>query len=334
MTGWSTAALLLLGVIAGPYCLDLLSRQVVLLLDPVIAMSLGMLGVFVGLSFDLRQAGISQVLAASTIRIVTVITAVAAGALGALSYWPVGAVLPIWLPALMAGVCAAAAKAPADVAVDDALVIVAGSAIIAAVGARQDAPIVLAVALAGVSVLVAFAGWLLVGQTDLEGEQHVFVVGSLLLLGGAATYLSLSALAAGLVAGIVWNLAGNVAKPRIIRDLNYFQHPLVVLLMVAAGAGATLSTNAMVLAIVFVAAGALARPAGAWAARRLTDVRSTGERGASLISAGFVGIALALDAFRGAAAGEWAGPLLGAVAVGTIVSDSISLLVPVRREAR
>jgi hypothetical protein len=275
-----------------------------------------------------------RLVAASTVRTVTTIAAVGAGVLAALSYWPVSAGLPIWLPALMIGVCAAATNAAADVTVDDVLVIVAGSVIIAVAGARQDGPIVLPVALAGISILVAFAGWLLVGQTASEGEQHVFVVGSLLLLGGAATYLSLSAVAAGLVAGIVWNLAGNVAKPRIIRDLNYFQHPLVVLLMIAAGAGATLSIDAMVLAIVFVAIRALATRAGRWAARRLIQVTATGEGGPSLISAGFVGLALALDMFRRAGAPEWAGPLLGAVAVGSFVSDAMSLFVPVHDETR
>ena len=333
MTGWSAPALLLLGIISGPYGLNLLSASVVLLLDPAIAMALGMLGVFGGLSFDPRQTQMPQLVAASAVRTVTAIAAVGAGALAAMSYWPVGADL-MWVAALMIGVCAAATNAAADVTIDDVLVIVAGSAIIAVVGAREHGPIVLAVALAGISILVAFAGWLLIGQTASEGEQHVFVVGSLLLLGGAATYLSLSALAAGLVAGIVWNLAGDVARPRIIRDLNYFQHPLVVLLMVAAGASATLSIEAMVLATVFVAIRALARPAGAWAARHLTDVTSTGERGPSLISAGFVGIALALDAFRGPGAPQWAAAVLGAVAVGSIVSDTVSVFVPVRAETR
>jgi hypothetical protein len=52
-------------------------------------------------------------------------------------------------------------------------------------------------AVAGVAIIVAFASWLLVGQTDAEREPQVFVVGALLLVGGAAAYLSLSALFAG-----------------------------------------------------------------------------------------------------------------------------------------
>ena len=85
-------------------------------------------------------------------------------------------------------------------------------------------------AMGGIAVIVAFAGWLLVGQTDSEREQQVFVVGSLLLVGGAAAYMSLSALFAGLFAGILWNAAGDLARARIVKELDYFQHPLIVLL--------------------------------------------------------------------------------------------------------
>ena len=72
---------------------------------------------------------------------------------------------------------------------------------------RDSSPIVLGfitLGIAGVAIVVAFAGWLLVGQADSEREQQVFVIGSLLLLGGAAAYASLSAVFAGLLAGIVW----------------------------------------------------------------------------------------------------------------------------------
>ena len=44
--------MLLVGICAGPYGLNLLSPSVVLLLDPAIAMALAMLGVFVGLGID------------------------------------------------------------------------------------------------------------------------------------------------------------------------------------------------------------------------------------------------------------------------------------------
>jgi hypothetical protein len=132
-------------------------------------------------------------------------------------------------------------------------------------------------ALAGIAVVIAFAAWLLVGQTTSEREQHAFVVGSLLLIGGAASYLSLSALLAGFLAGAVWNAAGNLARVRIVRDLEYFEHPLVVLLLLVAGASVTVFAEALALAVVFLAL---------QVARR------------SLLPVGVVVVALALDAFR------------------------------------
>jgi hypothetical protein len=216
---------------------------------------------------------------------------------------------------------------------DDVLMIVAGSLIVGAIREPAVWPLLLLVlAFAVISVVVALAGWLLVGQADSEAEQHVFVVGSLLLMGGAATYLSLSAAFAGLLAGLSWNLAGNLAKVRIARDLHYFQHPLVVLVLVVAGAGAMLSRDAAVLAAIFVAVRALSRRAGGWIAGRLVAIRPEGDAESSLVSAGLVGLALALDAFRADGRPEWAATLLGAVVIGTIGSEVTALFVPVRGE--
>ena len=58
----------------------------------------------------------------------------------------------------------------------------------------------------------------------------------MLLVGGLADYLSLSALTSGLVAGLFWQRAGGPAAESLRRDLGYLQHPLVVLLLVTAGA--------------------------------------------------------------------------------------------------
>jgi hypothetical protein len=179
--------------------------------------------------------------------------------------------------------------------------------------------------LAVISATVAIAGWLLVGQTASEGEQHVFVVGALLLMAGAATYLSLSAAFAGLLAGMTWAAAGNVAKARIVRDLHYFQHPLVVLVLVAAGAAATLTVDALMVASALLAAAAVLRPM----VRRLADRRDDDDI-SSLVPAGLVAIALAFDAFRADARPEWAVTLLGGVVIATIASEAISTMASVR----
>jgi hypothetical protein len=143
-------------------------------------------------------------------------------------------------------------------------------------------------AIAGIAVIVAFAGWMLVGQTDSEREQQVFVVGSLLLVGGAAAYLSLSSLFAGLFAGILWSAAGDLARARIIKELDYFQHPLIVLVLLVAGASITRFVEAGVLALAVLILHLAARE---------------GTRDASAVAViplPLVAVALALDVFRGA----------------------------------
>jgi hypothetical protein len=228
MMSWSTSALVLLvGVAAGPYGLNLLSTSVLLLLDPLIVMALAMLGVFVGLAVDARRPRLTT-----------------------------PAVL-----AMLAGLAMAALRDPSPI----------GLAL-------------MALGIAGVAVVIAFAGWLLVGQADSEREQQVFVIGSLLLLGGAASYASLSALFAGLLAGIVWSSGGDLARARIVHHLNYFQHPLLVVMLMVAGASITFSTNVAAVVVIVAALHAAGRP--------VIDPFP--------VSAGAAAIAAALDIFRGA----------------------------------
>lgn len=234
---WSTSALLVLvGIGAGPYGLDLLSASVLLLLDPLIVMALAMLGVFIGLDIDVQQLGSPKPLAKA---------------------------------------------APTSPAV---LAVCAG---IAMVAIRDSSPIALALmalGIAGVAIVVAFAGWLLVGQADSEREQQVFVIGSLLLLGGGAAYASLSALFAGFLAGIVWNSGGDLARARIVQHLDYFQHPFLVVMLLAAGASITFSVDALAVLVVVAALHAVGRP--------VTEPFP--------VSPGAAAIAVALDVFRGA----------------------------------
>ena len=239
MMSWSSSALLLLvGIGAGPYGLNLLSTSVLLLLDPLIVMALAMLGVFIGLAIDVQrlQPGSPN-------------------------------------PTAMA--------APTSPAV---LAVFAG---IAMVAIRDSSPIALALmalGIAGVAIVVAFAGWLLVGQADSEREQQVFVIGSLLLLGGGAAYASLSALFAGLLAGIVWNSGGDLARARIVQHLDYFQHPFFVVMLLAAGASITFSVDALAVLVVVAALHAVGRP--------VTEPFP--------VSPGAAAIAVVLDVFRGA----------------------------------
>ena len=227
MMAWSSATLVLIGILVGPYGLNLLSASVLQLVDPIVAMALAMVGVFVGLTFNTRRARFD--------------------------------------PAI-------------------ALVVTGGLTV---AGLRETTPVglvVLILASAGIAGIVAVACWLLVRQADSEREQQVFAAGSLLLLGGAAAYLSLSALFAGFLAGVVWNIAGDLAKPRIVRDLDRFHHPLLVLMLLVAGASITMSFEALVLATIL-------------AFMQFLPERSGGGERASI---GLVAAALALDVFRAA----------------------------------
>ena len=137
--------------------------------------------------------------------------------------------------------------------------------------------------IAGVAIVFAFAGWLLVGQADSDREQQVFVIGSLLLLGGAAAYTSLSAVFSGLLAGIAWNSAGDLAKARIVQQLEYFQHPLLVVMLLVAGASITFSVESAAVVAIVAALHAAGRP--------VTDPFP--------VPSGVAAIAVALDLFRG-----------------------------------
>ena len=228
MMSWSTSALFCCWALAwvrtdSTCC----SSSVLLLLDPLIAMALAMLGVFIGLDIHLRQPRPTT-------------------------------------PAVLA---------------------VLGGIAMATV--RDSSPIVLGLitlGIAGVAIVVAFAGWLLVGQADSEREQQVFVIGSLLLLGGAAAYASLSAVFAGLLAGIVWRSGGELARARIVQHLDYFQHPLVVVMLLVAGASITFSIETTAVLVIVAALHAAGRP--------VVDPFP--------VSAGAAAIAVALDVFRGA----------------------------------
>jgi hypothetical protein len=121
---------------------------------------------------------------------------------------------------------------------------------------------------------------------------------------------------------------------RIVRDLDYFQHPLVVLVLVTAGAAAAVSIEAVAIALVFVAVRSVSRPLGTWMSRRLSDATSRAEERPSLISAGLIGISLALDLFRADGRPEWAVTLLAAIVIGSIVFDAIAVFVPTRGAVR
>jgi hypothetical protein len=163
------------------------------------------------------------------------------------------------------------------------LVLIGIIAIVVLRNSGDPVPVVAALTIAAVSIAIAFAGWLLVGKADSEREQQGFVIGCLLLLGGSAAYASLSAVFAGLLAGIAWNSAGDLARARIVTHLDYLQHPLIVVMLLVAGASIRFSVEALALAVI------------------VTAIHATGRSIADPfpVPAGAAAIAVALDVFRG-----------------------------------
>ena len=338
---------LLLGVALGPHGLSLLSPTVLSYFDPAVSVALAALGVLVGLGLDVRGPRQGRLFAAASFEAGLTMLLVSAGLLLMLFLWSTPMNLAPWLFALLLGICASASATTATDAsdesrapaahigdLDDVLPIVIGG--LALAWMREGSPegaVWLAVQGSGVALVIALAAWLLVTQAFSDGEHHVFAFGGLLLLGGAAEYLSLSALLAGFVAGVFWNVAGGPACDRIRRDVYHVQHPLVFLLLVIAGARVGFTPILVGLAVAYPVLRITGKIAGGWLVRRLIAPELPSQVGLRLMSPGIVGIAFALNVLQ--AAGSERVTLVLAVAVaGYLGSELLSLLVrPFERPA-
>jgi hypothetical protein len=326
--------LLLTGVAFGPYGLGILSENVLNVLDPAVSAALATLGAFVGMEIDVRHLRGSSSLAAGSFGAVVTFVTVAAGML-AVSALSDSAVAMPWLLAGLLGACAASSAAPSRPAAteptdiggsEDLLPIVVGLPALAVL--RSQAPADVATLTCGftvVAIAVAVACWLLVSRTSSVTEERVFAIGGLLLLGGAATYLSVSSLFAGFTAGVFWRATGLEVRDRMVRDLGYLQRPVVGLLLLVAGARLHVSM-ALIGLIAFYALFRIAgKLAGSLLARRfiggdeLTD--------SSPLSPGIIGVALALNVVQVREHDELATTLFTIVVVGSFLADVTSLLI-------
>jgi hypothetical protein len=336
--------LLPLGMSLGPHGLNLLSQTALSYLDPLVSVTLAMLGVCLGVRIDLRNPRDTPLLAAASLEAVLTIIAVAGGIAAVHLVW-IGGQAVAWLP-LMLGICAAASVSGATDGVDhgtgpgrigdldNILAITFGSVALALMG--QGSPLQAALLVLGLcttSAMIALAGWLLVAQTPADSEQHAFLAGTLLLLGGAAAYLSESPLFAGLVAGLVWTLVGGVARDRILRDIRYLQHPLVVLLFLVAGAHLELWVDALVLAFVYLLCRTAGKLAGSWWVLRSIPRAGSPHLGLTLVSPGVIGVALALNALQVSGEPWRPGTLLAVVVIGSLSSELLSIVVRAPEEA-
>jgi hypothetical protein len=338
-----------IGVLLGPHGLNLITGDVVTLLDLAVTLALTMLGVFVGTAFgrEIRSAG--RLFAAASLESGVTIVAVA----GATAYLVVNAGVPLGAPvitvALALGLCASASSATsadpdldptAAIAtrvadLDDVLPIVMAAVVFAlATGAGSERWWLVLTPL-GAGLAVGVIGWLLFERAESVAERGVYVLGALALAGGAAAYLRVSPLSIGLVAGVVWTLTPGRADRVVKDDMGKLQHPLVVLLLVTAGALWSPSTAGTWLLVPFLLFRLAGKVAGAWVSSRLLDDVAPGDLAAYLMSPGVIGIAFALN-FRQVLPPETGEALLWAVAVGTAVFEvfAVAALPLWRREPR
>jgi hypothetical protein len=341
---WSTdfvpvVLILLFGAALGPSGLALLTPRVLEVLDPVVPVAVAALGILAGLEFT-RPASPYRwtLLAKASVQSMLTGVTVAAGV------WFLAPNLldvsgfEIWVVALVTGVCASmSASLPAADPdrfrptalrirdLDALLPTLAGTLVLAAVRSPSvTASITLTAQAALLALVISAAAWLLLADTSPGTEQRVFAIAALLLVGGIADYLSLSALASGVLAGLFWGLVGGAARDCIERDVSYLRHPLIVLMLLIAGARTTLSPAILALAAAYLTLRVAGKLAGGSIARRLPGIQQPEGLGTSLLPPGVFGIAFALNAAP--LIGPPALPLLAAVVLGTIGSQLVAAM--------
>lgn len=330
-----------LGMALGPLWLNILTPTVVSHLDPVVSTALAVLGVFVGFALDWRDPDTRRFLLPASLQS-SVTLVVVGGAMGwLLLNWQLALGVSVGLTALVFGTCASVSaasavegsldsrfRAVARVAdLDDVVPIVVGGMILASLhsgGLGLTLALTLETCLVGVGV--GFAGWLLFERADGPAEGTVFVLGALVLVGGAAAYLSLSPLLAGLSAGLLWHHAPTKADDIVRSNVARFQHPLVAILLLIGGATVTLDRVTLWLFAPYVLFRLCGKLVGGWAAARHVPAVAAADLGAFLIPPGLLGIAFALHVGQASGLADFA-PVVAAVALGTLASELLAAVV-------
>lgn len=339
-TSAPVALLLLAGIAVGPQGINLLSPSTLSLLDPVVPVALAALGVLIALrTSDGRTDGARTLGTACLAVAVTII--MVSGGLGVVALMARSSVThPFWVLILTGGICAATSLTlPSDDSLEPRsaatrvvehgvlLPILAGGLMLAwlRAGSFASAGVLVAHGCA-VTLALAAAAWLLLTRASSETEERVFAVSALLLVGGVAAALSLSALCGGLVAGLFWRYAGRHPRETIRRDVLFVQHPLLVLVLLVAGARAELSSWTLALGVGYVVLRVAGQLAAGTVARRVAGVHALRDLGFHLLPPGVFGVGFALNSVS--VIGAEASVLLAVVVVGTIGSEVVAVLLP------
>ena len=313
--------LLLCGAAAGPHGLAILTQPVLSFLDPAAPVALAVFGIVAAMR--IQTAGDDARRSAASAALQTAITGTIVA--GAFLLVPpsatTGEPFPGWhIAAITLGI-AAATSFDAE---DCILPVIAGALLLAFARETSAGAALLTTLEAGmIAALIAGSGWLLLSRTSAVDEHRVSTVGSALLLGGAADYLSMSALLFGLTAGGCWSLATSGVREHIRRDVDYVAHSLLALVLVMAGAHASFSIPVFAIAVGYVVLRACGKLTGSWIAGRMwpADPRPTTQL---LMTPGAFGVAFALNVVR--AMGTAFEPVLTIVVIGTVASSFVAAL--------
>jgi len=342
-TSAPVALLLTIGIGLGPHGINLLTASSLSSLDPVVPVALAALGVLVGLGMGDRRFDEGRVLGAGVMEGALTLAAVSSGIalLTLAATWL--AVPQLSAVALVMGICAATSLTlptsnpleprPTAIRVKELgvlLPIAAGGLLLAWLRVSSGlGALALLAQTSGITLALAMAGWLLLTRTTSETDERVFAISALLLIGGVAHALGLSALFGGLVAGVFWRYTGGRPRETVRRDVLFVQHPLLVVVLLVAGARAELAPASLALGAAYVVLRVLGKLAGGAAARSVLRRKAPRDLGLHLLPPGVFGVAFALNA-AAVLSGAQAPVLLTAVVVGTIASELVAVLLPPR----
>jgi len=315
------ALLLLCGAAAGPHGLAILTQPVLSFLDPAAPVALAVFGILAAMRIQATDDEARSTVTTAALQAAITGTIVAGAFLLVPASAATGEPLPGWNVAAITLGIAAATSLDAE---DCILPVIAGGLLLAF--ARETSSIsalLITIEAGAIAALIAGSGWLLLSRTSAVDEHRVSTFGSALLLGGAADYLSMSALLFGLTAGGCWRLANSAVREHIRRDAAYVAHSLLALVLVMAGAHAVFSVPAFAIAIGYTVVRASGKLTGRWIADRVfpADARPTAQL---LITPGAFGVAFALNVVR--AMGSDFEVVLTVVVIGTVASSFIAAL--------
>ena len=330
-----------IGAALGPSFANVLTPVALGYLDAVVTVALAVLGIFVGLALDLREARDGRLLTAAGLEAVTTIVLVTGAFWFLFDAWHTPFTHPYGLVALALGLCAAASSASggddrldahgealriADM--DDVLPIVASGVLVVMLASREPMPLWLATGwlfrTMMLGIAIGTAGWLLFERAHSRAERNVFIAGTAALIGGTSAFLGLSPLLAGLTAGFLWVVLPGGADRVVREDLQRVQHPLIVVLLLVAGASCQFSLQAVWIAAPLVLFRLAAKLAGGYLATRLQGLVSAGELGTHLVAPGLLGIAVALHLAQVVPTPGMTA-VLTAVVFATLVSEALAL---------